>query len=205
MTFVGGRVPSTRGALIRLRDTLTFIKKGRDVLRMKRDQLAGELNKLLAKLAIREEIEREFSEIYELAREAFASSGYNAFLNMASSIPQIKVEVRPYSVMGVIIPRIEVKEKPALSYLQSISVYRVAEKLANIIQRVFEMAEIEAGVERIAHELMMVNRKVNALEKVIIPQYERMIRYIEDRLFEEALEEFVRVKFIRDALRKRRS
>ena len=70
MTFVGGRVPSTRGALIRPRDTLNFIKKGKEVLKMKRDQLAGELNKLLSELTLRNEIEAELMEIYEDAKKA---------------------------------------------------------------------------------------------------------------------------------------
>jgi V/A-type H+-transporting ATPase subunit D len=59
------------------------------------------------------------------------------------------------------------------------------------------MATVEASVERIAHELLTLNRKVNALEKVVIPAYSEQIRYIEDLLFDEDLEEFSRVKHIK--------
>ena len=48
---------------------------------------------------------------------------------------------------------------------------------------------------------MDTNRKVNALEKVVIPSYKATIRYIEARLSEEALQEFFVTKRVRDMSR----
>jgi len=204
MTFVGGRVPSTKGALIRLRDTLSFIKKGKEVLQMKRDQLAGEVNKLLVKLAIRKEVEGKISDLLKEVMEILITLGTEDVSSLASSVPEISVDFRLYSVMGVVVPRITVKTQPQTNAISNLSVRKLAEKAKEVLTKMMEMAEIETGIERLALELMFTNRKVNALEKVVIPAYEEMIRYIEDRLFEQELEEFVRTKFIRDRIRERR-
>ena len=204
MTFVGGRVPSTKGALIRLRDTLSFIKKGKEVLQMKRDQLAGEVNKLLVKLAIRKEVEGKISDLLKEVMEILITLGTEDVSSLASSVPEISVDFRLYSIMGVVIPRITVKTQPQTNAISNLSVRKLAEKAKEVLTKMMEMAEIETGIERLALELMFTNRKVNALEKVVVPAYEEMIRYIEDRLFEQELEEFVRTKFIRDRIRERR-
>ena len=204
MTFVGGRVPSTKGALIRLRDTLSFIKKGKEVLQMKRDQLAGEVNKLLVKLAIRKEVEGKISDLLKEVMEILITLGTEDVFSLASSVPEISVDFRLYSVMGVVVPRITVRTQPQTNVISNLSVRKLAEKAKEVLTKIMEMAEIETGIERLALELMFTNRKVNALEKVVVPAYEEMIRYIEDRLFEQELEEFVRTKFIRDRIRERR-
>jgi len=198
MAFIG-RTTATRGTLIKLRDTLEFIQNGQEILKMKRDRLAGELNSLLGKLASREEAEKRLMEIYVDFKGALATLGYGAVSSTASSISQMKAEVNPISIMGVVVPKIMVKEKPQINSIQNISLYEVAEKLQMEIDELLDVAQIETNIERIAYELMMINRKVNALEKVIIPAYLKLIRYIEDLLFDEDLEDFARIKHFRDA------
>ena len=64
---------------------------------------------------------------------------------------------------------------------------------------------METKIESIARDLERTNKIVNALENVVIPDLERDIKYIEDMLEEDDLEEFVRLKFARDKILKRRS
>ena len=199
-----GRVSATRGTLIRFRDTLRFIKKGKEILKMKRDQLAGELNKLLDKLALRSEVEKQLIELYQQAKELYATLGYSEVANIASSVPLMRVETRPLSIMGVVIPVFKLGGKPEVKTLQHIGVYELWLKLNDVFEKILKVAEIEAKIERIAEELMMTNRKVNALEKAVIPQYGELITYIENRLFEEDLEEFIRIRHIRNVIEERR-
>jgi vacuolar-type H+-ATPase subunit D/Vma8 len=63
------------------------------------------------------------------------------------------------------------------------------------------IAEAEARIESIAQELMLTNRKVNALERVILPGLMETLRYIEGRLEEETLEEFFRAKRVKAVIR----
>ncbi|RLF99074.1 MAG: hypothetical protein DRN49_04895, partial [Thaumarchaeota archaeon] len=139
MTFVGGRVPSTKGALIRLRDTLSFIKKGKEVLQMKRDQLAGEVNKLLVKLAIRKEVEGKISDLLKEVMEILITLGTEDVSSLASSVPEISVDFRLYSIMGVVIPRITVKTQPQTNAISNLSVRKLAEKAKEVLTKMMEM------------------------------------------------------------------
>jgi V/A-type H+-transporting ATPase subunit D len=107
--------------------------------------------------------------------------------------------------MGAIVPKIKIKEKPSIESIENLSLYKVAEKQLALVDELFAIAQIEASIERIAYELMKVNRKVNALEKVIIPTYLNQIRYVEDVLFDEELEDFARVKHVQTVLGRKRT
>jgi V/A-type H+-transporting ATPase subunit D len=204
MAFVG-RVTATRGNLLRLRTTLRFIQTATDVLKMKRDRLAAELNGLLPQLSLRRKTEVQLIEVYADLKIALSTLGYSTAFSEALSVPKMKVEFNTVSIMGAIVPKITIVEKPPISSIQNLSLYKIAEKQRALIDQLLTMAQIEAGVERIAYELMKVNRKVNALEKVIIPTYLNQIRYIEDVLFDEELEDFARIKHIQAVLGRKRT
>jgi V/A-type H+-transporting ATPase subunit D len=81
------------------------------------------------------------------------------------------------------------------------SAYAAAERLSSLTKELLDIAEAEGRIEIIAQELMMTNRKVNALEMVIIPKLVETIRYIDGRLEEETLEEFFRAKRVKAVIR----
>ena len=124
---------ATKGMVQKAREQLGFLERGTEVLKMKRDQLAGEVNKLMRELGRRESAERALLGAYDSAGYAFAV--------------------------------------------------------------------LEAKLEQLAWALMTTNRKVNALEKVVIPRYKELIRYIEEKLNEQALQEFFVTKRMRDLTR----
>jgi len=204
MAFTG-KITATRGNLLKLRTTLNFVQSAMDILEMKRDRLAAELNSLLHELTRRQKAEKQLMEIYRDLKIALATLGYSKVFSTGSAIPKMKVEVNSISVMGAIVPKVTIKEKPQIGSIENISLYQVAEKHLKLIDELFYVAQIEAGIERVAYELMKVNRKVNALEKVIIPTYERQIRYIEDLLFDEELEDFARVKHVKAVLGRKKT
>ncbi len=204
MTSIG-KITATRGNLLKLRTTLNFVQSAMDILEMKRDRLAVELNKLLHELTRRQKAEKQLMEIYTDLKIALATLGYSKVFSTDSAIPKMKVEVNSISVMGAIVPKVTIKEKPQIGSIENISLYQVAEKHLILIDELFYVAQIEAGIERVAYELMKVNRKVNALEKVIIPTYESQIRYIEDLLFDEELEDFARVKHVKAVLGRKKT
>jgi V/A-type H+-transporting ATPase subunit D len=204
MAFVG-RITATRGNLLRLRTALKFIQSAMDVLKMKRDRLAAELNGLLHELTHRRKVEERLGDIYTDLKTALATLGYSTVFSEALGAPKIKVELNTISIMGAIVPKVAVKEKPSIDSIENLSLYKVAEKQLKLIDELLTVAQIEASIERIAFELMKVNRKVNALEKVIIPTYLNQIRYIEDVLFDEELEDFARIKHVQAVLGRKRT
>ena len=199
-----GRITATKGVLQRLREQLEFTEKSMDVLKMKRDQLAGEINKLLLEMQRRKDMEKMFIEVYKSMVYAYSILGYDDVSSIANASDLIEVRASPLSVMGVIMPEVIITKKADPKQIPSTTLYFTAKKINKAIEEAIKLAVTEAKIEKLAKELMETNRKVNALEKVIIPRYKSLAKYIEDRLIEEDLEEFSVTKHIRDLIRERR-
>ncbi|MGQ9543149.1 MAG: V-type ATP synthase subunit D [Candidatus Bathyarchaeia archaeon] len=194
---ISGRAAVTRGVLLRLREQLEFTRKGQELLKMKRDHLAAETNKLLSKVAVRKELDQKMMEAYRDLKDAYLNLGYSGLLSQASTVEKMSVRVRPRSIMGVIVPEAIVEREPEIKPVPSPSAYRAAERLRGLMKDLIELAETESRIETVAYELMMTNRKVNALERILIPGLLELIRYVEGRLEEESLEEFFRAKRVK--------
>ncbi|MGB6680886.1 MAG: V-type ATP synthase subunit D [Candidatus Bathyarchaeia archaeon] len=199
-----GRAAVSRGILLRLREQLEFTKKGQELLKMKRDHLASETNKLLSKLAERNELDRQLMEAYENLKAAYLNIGFSSLDSQAATVNEMGVRVRPRSIMGVIVPEVIMEKKADIGSISSPSAYKAASKLNGIMENLIQLAEAESCLESIAHELMMTNRKVNSLERVLIPGLIELIRYVEGRLEEESLEEFFRAKCVKKVIRGRK-
>ncbi len=200
-----GRVTATRGALIRLRGNLKLIQDGKNILKVKRDRLVGELNNLIKQLGKREMLEARLAEIYDAFKEATASLGLEHVASSALPISKIKIDVRPVSVMGVVVPKLKVTERPRIDSIEEMELYSVAEKLGDLMSELLFIAQVETAIERIANELLRINRKVNALERIIIPSAERQVRYIQELLLDEDLEDFSRTKHVRNVIGREKS
>jgi V/A-type H+-transporting ATPase subunit D len=196
-----GRAAVTRGVLLRLREQIDFTERGKELLEMKRDNLAAETNKLMAKVATRKEFEQKLMKAYEALRTAYMSLGYSELQSQASTVDPLEARTRLRSVVGVPVPELVLQKKPTNSSITNPSAYAASSGLVQLIEQLLDLAEAEARIESIAQELMMTNRKVNALERVIIPKMREALRYVESRLEEETLEEFFRAKRVKAVIR----
>ena len=206
MSSLSGVRP-TKGYLMDLKRRIGFIERGCEFLKLKRDHLAKELSASIDVLRGRRRILLEsLREAYRALTAAYISLGPTEVKSQARSIRRtLELEVLPRSVMGVRYPYIKVLSKPSVEGELDITLSRAAEKVLEILDEIIQLAEFEARAERIADELGKTNRKVNALENTIIPSYRQVIKFIEDKLDEEALEELVRMKLIGGALARRRA
>ena len=206
MSTISGVRP-TKGYLMDLKRRIGFIERGTEFLKLKRDHLAKELSASLDVLRGRRRLMLEsLREAYRALTAAYLSLGPTEVRSQASSIRRsLELEVLPRSVMGVRYPYVKILSKPRIEGELDITLSQAAEKVLGILERLIQLAEFEARVERIADELGKTNRKVNALENTIIPSYRRVIKFIEDKLDEESLEELVRMKLIGGALARRRA
>lgn len=206
MAATSDRVSATSGVLLRLRKQLEFIQNGKDILEMKRDHLAAEINKYLQTLStIREETEKSLADAYEYLKIAYSKLGYSGLSSSASSVSPLDFKTSMRSVMGVEIPVItDFSGESGTADFTNVpepTAQQAAEKLRLSLEKLLKMAEVEVSVERIATELMMTNRKVNSLENTVIPRITRLITDIEEQLEEEDLEEFFKAKKMRSTIR----
>ena len=77
--------------------------------------------------------------------------------------------------------------------------------IGNILPKICKAAEYENAIFSLAKELERTQKLINALEYVIIPQYEHAISFIRSALEEREKEEFVRLKKVKVVLDRKKS
>ena len=191
-------VRPTKGYLMETKRRIQTIERGTEFLKLKRDQLAKELTESLDVLKGRRGMMmNNLQEAYSALTAAYLSLGPAEVQSQARSIKNtLDLEVLPRSVMGVVYPSVRIKETPEIAAELDITLAHAAEKVYEIIEELIRLAEFEERVSRIAEELGTTSRKVNALENMVIPDMQHTIKFIEDKLDAESMEELVRMKLI---------
>jgi V/A-type H+-transporting ATPase subunit D len=122
----------------------------------------------------------------------------------------MEVDVNVRRIVDVRIPTLHVKAKEGgqdLSYgfvETNASVDKAARLIKNVLPKVCKAAEYENAIFSLAKELERTQKLINALEYVIIPQYQNAIAFIRSTLEEREREEFVRLKKVKVVLDKRK-
>lgn len=190
----------TRGNLVRLTRSLVLARKGHDLLEQKRQVLMMELT---ATIAVARDLQREvasvFAEAYDALQRANVSLGIDRVDEIAHAIPEERhFMIRLHSVMGVEIPEVDPVEpgtSPAYSFWDTSGSMDVAylafRKVRVVLAR---LAEVENAVYRLAVQIRRTHRRVNALEKVVIPSTLSSVASISAVLEEGEREDFVRMK-----------
>ena len=194
-------LPPTKSSLRKLKDDLAFAYEGYDLLNQKREILALEIVKKIS--AIRE-IEADFQEALNVLYAGYR----NAAVDMGSEavILQSCMETRGYflktdftKLMGLKLPDIQInlKNPRPVALPQTTAAYDAAkEKSRQALQILARYATITKSVIVLSRELKKVQRRVNALEKIFIPQHEEAKKYITDRIEEMEREEVFVKKLI---------
>ena len=196
-------LPPTKSSLRKLKDDLAFAYEGYDLLNQKREILALEIVKKIS--AIRE-IEADFQEALNVLYAGYR----NAAVDMGSEAVTLQscMETRGYflktdftKLMGLKLPDIQInlKNPRPVALPQTSTAYDDAkEKSRRVLQILAQYATITKSVIVLSRELKKVQRRVNALEKIFIPQHEEAKKYITDRIEEMEREEVFVKKLIRE-------
>jgi V/A-type H+/Na+-transporting ATPase subunit D len=177
----------------------------REVLLKKIDEMIEEANKA------RGDIWSPLGEIYTAVYDAYMSLGTGTLESVSDSTPSVmEVDVNVRRIVDVKIPTLQVKTKEGgqdLSYGfidTNSSVDKAAKLIKNILPKVCKAAEYENAIFSLAKELERTQKLINALEFVIIPQYEGAVAFIRATLEEREREEFVRLKKVKVVIEKRK-
>lgn len=196
--------PLTRSRLLDLRRRAAEARAGHAMLERKREVLLREVWGLLRELGhLERDVRRRFGLAYGALREARLAMGSEG-LAWAALAPAARsagsVEAR--SVMGVSLPLVHVELEPLpLPYSPfgtSVTMDRARQRWLEVGQVLGAWAEAYSSVWRASAELARTQRRVNALEKLLIPRYEATIRAIEDALEEQERETFLRGKRVKE-------
>lgn len=183
--------------------SLKLARKGRDLLEQKRTILLMELTgKIREARGLQRDLELVFSDAYFSLQMAGLSVGIDNVEELAYSVPEVQdFTIRLHSVMGVEIPKVDPMEKPPVpcySFLGTSGALDAAYSRAqDVLALIARLAEVETSVYRLAVQIRKTFRRVNALEKVVIPSNKRTLAWIANVLEENDREDFTRMKMAR--------
>lgn len=191
----------TKGNLIKARKTLSLCRLGYDLMDRKRNILIREMMQLMDKAkALRNSIENTYKEAYAALQDANITLG--VIDKIVRSVPiedGIKITYR--SVMGVEIPNVTIERKridvPYGFYSTNSQLDKAYVSFSKVKDMTVLLAEVDNSIYRLATAIKKAQRRANALQNILIPRYEEMVKYILESLEEKEREEFSRLKVIK--------
>ncbi len=193
------KVTLTQSNLLKLKKRMKIAQEGYNLLDEKREVMIMELMRNIRGFKeMEEEITRKLQEAYNSLEKTVVSKGKQKITNFAKGGEEPSVDVRMRSVMGIPVPEllVDVPEKKVQVSLDSTDEYfdEALDKFRGLIDLLARWAAKEVLIWRLGSEISKTQKRVNALEKIFIPEYKTDIKKIEENLEDEEREEFFRVK-----------
>ena len=194
------RITPTRSNLLRMRQALKIAQEGYEILDKKRQVLTSELIRAAHDATAQQtEVWQKLDAAYNTLTQARLSMGRERLMWTALAVSKsVEVEIKLHSVMGVVIPRVEVHgappETPYGLGSTTVALDEATTQFRDVLAEIPRLSETLAATWRLAHELQKTQRRVNALHYIFIPEYEEAIAAIENALEEREREETFRLK-----------
>lgn len=194
--------------MIQTKKTLKLAESGREVLERKRDILLRELrNSIYEAERTREELLATLAKAYQNLREANMAKGSETIANVAlGSSAEANYLIDYKSIMGVTVPVVEFQSendvKPDYGFANtSVELDQTFKQFYNVLELIADLARAEGATFQITNDVRRTQRRVNALNYVLIPRYKSIAKSIELVLEEKDREEFVRTKIIKRVIK----
>lgn len=203
-------ISPTRINLIQTKKTLKLAQSGREVLERKRDILLRELRSSVYDAEkTREDLLSELMQAYQSLKEANMAKGSEAIANTALATThrsEYLIDFR--SIMGVTVPVVNFQAKtdvkPDYGFANtSAELDKAFKQFYRVLELLAHLAKAEGITFQIANDVKRTQRRVNALNYVLIPRYRNTAKWIELVLEEKDREEFVRTKKIKGMIKKK--
>ena len=210
MSF-GQNVSATKIELLKYKKSTQVATMVQKILDDKRKVLLRNIEEMIEKASkTRGGIWEPLQDIYKSVNEAYLSLGTGTVDSVAESTPAVmQVDVHVRRVVDVKIPALTVTEKDTKSMPYGFadtnsSIDRAAKQIKELLPQITKAAEYENSIFSLAKALEKTQKLLNALENVIIPQYQHNIRFIAQALEEKEREEFAKLKKVKAKMESRK-
>jgi V/A-type H+/Na+-transporting ATPase subunit D len=199
-------IAPTKTNLLKLRQELSFARLGHELLDQKRNILVLELLALVDQTVdFNERVVRALAEAYRTLQEAVMHMGKLKVATLASAVNiAAEITLKQRRVMGVRLPVVEtsfVEHPPYYSPMgTSFWIDGSIIQFKQALQLMGRLAELKISIIRLATEVRKTIRKVNALEKIAIPELQASVLFIQNRLEENERDMFVLMKMVKNRL-----
>jgi len=175
---------------------------GHSLLAKKRDALATRFRAILKKV---DEAKRKMGRVMQLASFSMAEVTYatgdiSYLVQEQAKLATFRVKATQENVSGVLLPAFEADRVSGSDFnLTGLGrggqqVLRAKEVYAKALETLVELASLQTAFTILDEVIRATNRRVNAIEHVIIPRLDNTIKYIISELDEMDREEFFRLK-----------
>jgi len=197
------QIAPTKSNLLRVKERLNFAREGYELLEQKREILVSELMRRVEQVKILErEIDKRVETAYPCLKRMLVKTGRERAQRLAQNV-QYRYELKEKQVIsaGMKLPSIEVelpstelKYSPVNSFAECDETVLEFFELLKICT---ELAAVRTIAWRLAMEVRRTQRRVNALEKMVIPTASETKTYIESALEERDRDAFFTSKLLK--------
>jgi len=205
----------TRMALTLMKNRLKGAQKGHSLLKKKADALTHRFRTLLAKIVenktLMGEIMREA--FISLAQAKFTAGDFSYGIVQNVKTAAVHVRAQTDNVAGVKLPVFHYhNDGTDVFQLAGLGkggkqIGHCKETYVKATELLVELASLQTSFVTLDEVIKATNRRVNAIEYVVIPKIERTVDYINSELDERDREEFFRLKKVQNkkhAMRKQK-
>jgi V/A-type H+/Na+-transporting ATPase subunit D len=199
-------IPPTKSSLFSIKEQLTIAKEGFELLEQKREILVMELMHMVEEVKLLEhDLDKRLGTAYGSLRQMIARMGRENAAGVSAGIEFdytarekfTKLMGIPLPTIDVDMPRVELK----YSFMNTDSACDATMiEFFELLKLISRMAEIRTMVWRLAKEVRKTQRRVNALEKIVIPDVQDTKKFIEGVLEEREREVFFVQKILKAKL-----
>ena len=194
----------TKSNLIKLKKTITLSKQGQELLEKKKYILIKEKEKYYSK---KKKIEENFNEQYKKAFYMLQNANVDIEISKVNNIAydiniDNKLDIKYKTVMGVEIPIVSYENKkiPDLTFGllgTTITLDEAIVEFQKLKEILIDLAQIKTTLQRLDEAIQKVQKRSNSLKDIIIPNYIKQQKTIQETLDERDREEFTRLKVIK--------
>ena len=203
------QIAPTRSNLLQRRDQLRLAIRGADLLKRKRDALISEFFDLVkSSLEARRALSGTSQEAYFSLFLAKAWDGPEAVESLSlAEQTGLDLEIKVENLFGVKVPQVQPPtfstDLPFSPVNAGARTLDAAAQFRKLTEALIQVAATETRLRRIGEEIKKTNRRVNALEQLVIPGINVQIKDIRSVLDQRALEEVTVLKRIKAKLEAR--
>jgi len=200
------KVAPTRSALLKLTDELKFAQLGQELLDQKRSILVVELLTLVDQaVEYQSRVDAALAKARSSMQNTVMEMGRLRVANLFGSVTiNSSISLQERKVMGVHLPQVETSFVAKGPYFSpegtTLSVETTLDAYKEALQLMGRMAELKVSIMRLAKEVKKSIRKVNALEKIVIPDLKENLAYTEGRIEEAEREGFMLLKQVKQRM-----
>ena len=204
------RIQANKQTLLSYKKNLQFLEKSLELLEYKRELIINEIRRRSIHAdEERGEVNSNIKMAFQYLIASFMDTGRKAIKQISqTSVPHFNFRVKEYSFMGVVLTDItfiqEKMERPIDYGLfnTSINLDNAMIQFQKAIGKILNLASTETSIFRLMTELTKTQRRINALEKIFVPEYKSTIKKIGFILDEKERSNISIIKILKERLSK---